>query len=465
MRDPASLQPGIHDGYVVEHPKLNGRTPPEAQKTVLGWKSKLVDPSTLYRTNFPDLKWLIPGLIPEGVTLVASRPKLGKSFLFLQIGGAVANGLSTLVSNGAPPHGDVLYLALEDSERRMKRRLRILYGENEEAWPTKRLKFMFEWRRLDQGGLEDLEEWCRSVDEPTLILIDTLKRVRPPHGNYETDYDADYRSCQGLQQLAARVAGLSIPASHHDRKADAEDVFDTVSGTLGLTAAVDSIAILKRKGNGKDAPVTLHIEGRDLEEEVAKAVKFDKETCRWIILGEAAEVQRSAERSRILAVLRSASEGLTVAEIVARASLVSRDAAYQMLGRMSEDGAVERIKQGLYGLPGTKARMEAAARAKRRFRKSDSSDSPKNTESDSITPMNGHGKSDQSDDLTDFYVGGGDATVDKNGQIVRSEPTTLQDQDDSQSDSDFSAESDRQIDGTDDDITPLDQLHLRREFQ
>jgi hypothetical protein len=50
----------------------------------------------------------------------------------------------------------------------------------------------------------------------------------------------------------------------------------------------------------KTGTVTLHIEGRDLTESVEKAIQFDRETCRWVILGEAAEVQRSNERTRVL---------------------------------------------------------------------------------------------------------------------------------------------------------------------
>jgi hypothetical protein len=284
---------------------------------------------------------------------------------------------------------------------------------DEAAWPA-RMKAVTEWKRLDDGGLTALEQWCASVPEPTLILIDTLKRVRPPRSKTETDYEADYRSAEGLQSLASRIPGLSILVSHHDRKLDADDPFDTVSGTLGLTASVDTIAILKRKGSGDGAPVTLHIEGRDLEEEIAKAVRFDRETCRWTILGEASEVQRSAERSRILGALRHAPEGLSVGEIVARASLTNRHACDCMLGRMLEDGAVERIKHGRYGMPGTKARMqeEAAKRAKEK-RQTSRSLATENAARDHLSPLNGKGKPERSLYLSDFTA---DASDDEKGE-------------------------------------------------
>jgi hypothetical protein len=322
------------------------------------WRAKLIDAQSLCDETFSEIRYVIPDFFPEGVILLVSRPKLGKSWLLLQIGCAVSEGVTTLVSDGrTPAKGDVLYLALEDNPRRIQRRLRKLFGPNKASWPT-RLTIVTERRRLDQGGLEALAASCASVENPTLIMIDTLKRVRAPKGKSQSDYDADYEASQGLQQLTGEKA-LTIMVAHHDRKMDAEDVFDTVSGTLGLTGGVDTIAILKRKG----LAVTLHIEGRDLAEPVEKAATFDRETCRWVILGEAEEVQRSNERSRVLAALKVAPEGLSVSEVAARASLISRGAADKVLGRMADVGEIERIKRGLYGLPGTKAKIAERAAA------------------------------------------------------------------------------------------------------
>src|SRR5215470_12349955 len=223
------------------------------------WRSKLIDAQELCDRRFAPLKYVVPGLFPEGATLLASRPKMGKSWLLLQITTAVAGGKSTLMTgNLPPPVGDVLYLALEDNPRRLQRRLTKYFGGLRETWPA-RLKVVTEWKRLDQGGLDGIREWCRSVLCPVLIAIDTLKRVRPPKRNGQDNYDADYEACQGLQTLAGEL-GISIIIAHHDRKMDADDVFDTVSGTLGLTGGVDAIAILKRNAHG----ITLHVEGRDL---------------------------------------------------------------------------------------------------------------------------------------------------------------------------------------------------------
>jgi hypothetical protein len=340
-----------------ETPMGEGR--PEGARNMDGgqpsdwWRTKLTRASDLCDLRFPDLKYVVPGIIPEGVTLLASRPKLGKSWLLLQVGTAVAIGVAALVPNDRPLNGGVLYLALEDNPRRLQRRLTKYFGRDRSTWPS-RLDIVTDWKRLDQGGLEAIEAWCKSVDKATLIMIDTLKKVRAPKRSGQSDYDADYEACQGLQKLGGTL-GVAIIVAHHDRKMDAEDVFDTVSGTLGLTGGVDTIAVMKRRAG----VVTLYVEGRDLVEAVEKAILFDRETCRWKILGEAAEIQRSTERSRVHGVLATAPDGMSSTEIAAAAGLKGRNAADVLLSRMVQDGEIERVKRGLYGLNGTCANLSA----------------------------------------------------------------------------------------------------------
>ncbi len=321
------------------------------------WRESLINPQVLCDEQFPEVRYVVPRIIPEGVTLLASRPKLGKSWLILQVATAIATGSVTLAASDHPEHGDVLYLALEDNARRLQRRLTKYFGGRREILP-RRLGLTTTWRRLDLGGLDDLREWCRSVSKPVLIAIDTLKKVRKPKGRNQSDYDADYEACEGLVRLTKEFAGLSIIVAHHDRKMDADDVFDTVSGTLGLTGGVDTIAIVKRSTKG----TTLHVEGRDVPETIEKALNFDRETCRWQILGEAIDIQRSAERSRVLTALRGAPDGLSVQELIGVAGLGGTNAAYLLLGRMVEAGDVERVRRGVYGMPGTRVNLSRAKR-------------------------------------------------------------------------------------------------------
>ena len=168
-------------------------------------------------------------------------------------------------------------------------------------------------------------------------MLDTLAGVRPV--KTQQGYTEDYDALAALHTLA-NDRGISILVLHHTRKMEAHDPVDTVSGTLGLTGCADTIAVLARSAKG----TTLYIRGRDVEE-AEHAVEFQKEACRWIILGEAADVHRSTERGRILTALEEGEA--TVADLVA-ATGMPRNNLDQLLFKMAKDGEIARIKRGLY---------------------------------------------------------------------------------------------------------------------
>src|SRR5258705_13903814 len=63
-------------------------------------------------TALPDVRWLVEGLLPErGVALLYGDRGIGKTFVSLALGGAVATGLSLF--NRACEKGSVVYLAGE----------------------------------------------------------------------------------------------------------------------------------------------------------------------------------------------------------------------------------------------------------------------------------------------------------------------------------------------------------------
>jgi hypothetical protein len=302
------------------------------------WRDDAITLHALRSKKFEPISYILPDIVPEGLTLLVGRPKIGKSWLMLDFAIAVAHGRFTL-GTIKPPQGDVLFLALEDSKRRIQRRADKLlptFGE----WPE-RLTIITEWRRTDGGCIEGIEDWCRSVEKPTVVVVDTLAKVRPLV-EVKNSYAADYRALTGLQELAGRHPGLGVVVNHHDRKMSADDVFDTVSGTLGLTGAADTILIITRKAG----QVTLHVDGRDVEK-TELALQFDKATCRWTILGAASEVHRSAERGRILAALEGTPEGLSPSETADITGLTHANAR-QLLVRMAKDSEIQRVGYGRY---------------------------------------------------------------------------------------------------------------------
>ncbi len=293
----------------------------------------------LRRREFEPIRYIVPGYIAEGCTLLAGRPKLGKSWLVLEIGLATASG-GTCLGGLACEQGDVLYLALEDNERRLQRRIDKVLGPMQE-WPE-RFHYATEWPRANDGGFDAIEDWILSASNPRLVIVDVLAMFRPASGGRDNQYEADYHAIKGLQTLASKY-GLAIVIVHHTRKSGSDvDPFEKVSGTLGLSGAADTTMVLDRDGNG----ATLYGRGRDIEE-VESAVEFNKDTCRWHMLGQATEVRRTDERSAILEVLHEADDGMGPREI-AVATGADRNNVDQLLYKMMKEGEIRKAKRGRY---------------------------------------------------------------------------------------------------------------------
>ena len=137
-------------------------------------------------------------------------------------------------------------------QRRLTRLLPTFSG----TWPPQ-LTIATEWPRADQGGVADIKQWITSVATPRLIIIDTLAQFRKISNGKAPIYTDDYAAISDLQKLASEH-NVGVLIVHHDRKSEADDVFDTVSGSLGLTGAADTILIMKRQAG----TVTLHVRGR-----------------------------------------------------------------------------------------------------------------------------------------------------------------------------------------------------------
>jgi hypothetical protein len=303
--------------------------------------SKLYTAGDLQWMTFPPLRFIVPGYLVEGLTILVGKPKRGKSWMALDWVLAVAHGGHAFGTIQCDV-GDCLYMALEDSPRRVQRRIRQLLPKTTE-WSS-RLTFCHTMKRLDKGGLDEIRAWANNVPLRHLVVIDTFTRVRPARDKNETPYDADYRAMSLLQELATEL-GIAIVVIHHQRKAESDDPLDTASGTTGLTGAGDSVLVLSRDGQG----VTLSRRGRDIDD-IEAALSFDKTTGRWSILGDAQEVRRSESRASILDVLKAAPEPMTPADIAIMTGL-DRNTVDAQLHRMMRSGEVLSRTRGRYSHP------------------------------------------------------------------------------------------------------------------
>jgi AAA domain len=301
------------------------------------------------REEFPPVEHIIPDLIMEGLNLLCGGPKLGKSLLMLNCAVAVAQNGVALGSIQVEKPGAVLYLSLEDHKRRLKRRFATLLKDVE---ASENLEYQTRWKRLGEGGLEDLERWIESHPHRRLIVIDTLQRIRPKRRRSGNAYEEDYEALQPLQDLVNKHPGLAIVVLHHTNKqGDSEDFFYQFNGSQGLGGGVDGGLLLKRRRGQADA--ILQQSHRDLDEDLEVALRLDPETG-WTVIGKAADYQLSRERTQILTALRQAPRALKVPEIMQSLGIEpdkkARNRLYQMLFQLAEMGLLYQPTYGYYDL-------------------------------------------------------------------------------------------------------------------
>ena len=289
---------------------------------------------------FPPVCYVVDGYIAEGLTILAGKAKIGKSWLALNFAIAVAAGG---IAFGSIPveAGDVLYLALEDNRRRLKQRIeQIMQGT---AAPE-RLHLVTKSPRVGEGLIEAIDNWRKTVLQPRLIIIDVFGKVRQPRRGKDSYYDEDYRSLEPLK-AAADLWQLAIVVIHHtNKREDPLDPFDAVSGTTGLTAAPDTVLVLTRNSQG----TTLYGRGRDIEE-IDMAVSFENVTGQWVTLGNTSEVFRSDERGKILNALKSTIAPIGPREIAAVSNMKDANVR-RLLGKMVASGEIEKASYGCYRL-------------------------------------------------------------------------------------------------------------------
>lgn len=294
----------------------------------------------LMATEFGEERWAVHGILPEGVTIFAGKSKIGKSWLAYGLALAVASGGYAL---GKIPvdRGDVLYLALEDNERRLKKRLRkLLQGE-----PVPQgLSLAIDHPRVGEGLEQKLTEWLDSHPDAKLIIIDTLKRVRPHDNGRRNIYDVDYEALQPLLPLAAGH-GVSIVVIHHLNQQPSDDPLDEISGSTGLIAVVDNLIILKRDRG--DAAAYLFITGRDIEEDQKLALSWDGPSGSWTVEGEADDYRRSVEQRKILSWLGRNNQPAGPKEI-SEALDLPYGSVRVMLPKMLREGLLENSSYGKY---------------------------------------------------------------------------------------------------------------------
>ena len=297
--------------------------------------------------EFAPIKWAVPNLIPEGLAMLAGRPKSGKSMMALGLALAVSNGgCAFSASDYQCEMGSVFFAALEDSPRRLRSRTAKLL-ESVGGNANSNFRWSVDLERLDQGGLEAIEKWVDGECNPRLFVIDLLNKVKSPIKSGSLIYDEEYKIMEGLQKLAINKQ-IAVLLIHHTRKAPSlGNPMDEISGSTAITGACDTLMLLKRTGTKG----TLFCQGRDIDE-VELALEGDLNSRTWTLLGDVQQLGQSSERQRILDVLAESKDAMSPADIAGLLD-VPRNNIRQLLHSMynrEQDPLITKVGRGKYTL-------------------------------------------------------------------------------------------------------------------
>jgi hypothetical protein len=305
------------------------------------WIQEGITLFALRRKEFDELQWIVPGLLPEGCCLMAGKPKTKKSWLALGLSLAVAMQQRKAFDSLDTRSGEVLYLDLESNQRRMKSRVGAMLGDALE-WPDN-FHLFTSWER-GEAGIQMLEEWMQYHPKTALIVVDILQNIRAPRDKNANPYDDDYNAVKPLNQFAERHR-ITVIVIHHTRKAKstADDVFEEISGTTGLTGGVATMWIIGRVPGSDD--MVLHIRGRDVDDEEL-ALSWDDYATEHRVEGDAAVYAITSERQRVLEAMK---EGVkyTPKDIAAELE-TTVNAVQKQLRHLADSLLVRKVGYGKY---------------------------------------------------------------------------------------------------------------------
>ena len=255
----------------------------------------------------PEIRWIVPDLLPVGLSMLAAPSKYFKSYLSLDLCASVAAGSRFLGRQTVQSFS--LYADLESTERRPQARLRqILCGE---PFPEK-IAFLTANDLPDLGTLgngfeESLLSILDSYPEMRLIVIDVFQLIRPKRKGKGDLYAMDYAELQSLKKIADE-RDTAILLVHHLRKMQDSDPFNMLSGSVGIMGALDSAWVITKEDRFSDE-AKLSITGRDLESREL-TIRWSKSAFKWELLGDAADLeeQRREREFRQNPIVRTVAE-------------------------------------------------------------------------------------------------------------------------------------------------------------
>jgi len=286
--------------------------------------------------EIPPERYVIPGLIGDGMSIIGGKPKIGKSMFSLNMALSMASGGSFLGQD--IEMGMVGYIALEDNARTIRKRLNTMVKRvNQDALDN---LIIFDKTEGD-NKLDWLDNVLDANPEFRLIIIDTLYKFGLAKlGSYDVSYD----SMDAIRCISQKY-DVPIIIIDHLRKAEGASTVDLFAGSIGKTGAVDGlITLVDSRKPGVDG--VLCAQGRDIQKTEIE-LSIDRDCLFWTLREE-----KLSKKEMMIQIMKANNPvALSLDEWSNKAGI---DYAYTkaLIGRLCENGVAVRVDRGLYRFNG-----------------------------------------------------------------------------------------------------------------
>lgn len=302
----------------------------------------------IQETEYPDIEWVVEGLIGPGVTIISGKSKIGKSLLAEQISDGVENGGEVFGCKCVK--GSVLHYSLEDGKRRKKKRWK------QQGINPKNTRYQFRDRKpkiplLTNGLEEEIEDWIKNTPDAKLVIIDPYVKVKKTIGGYKLNaYENDNYNLQDIYTLANKY-NIAIVFIHHTKKKSEDDVFDEMNGSAGIQSNADSMIVISSNRKMGTNPILscLPKDAEQKEFEISLNPKL-----MWEYVGKPGQANKTQLQKMIIDSIKrlETGDGVQVASI--KADISKEDDSYTKahiqteLGRLVNKTDVIKVRKGIY---------------------------------------------------------------------------------------------------------------------
>ena len=297
-----------------------------------------VDVVDILQATYEPLEWIIPDYLPEGLTLLFAKPKVGKSML------SIALSLRTAKRVNGGMSGTTLYMSLDDGNmRRYQSRVRsLLQGEEVDRG---RFYVVTSSQGLDSGLLKQLEMWISYYTDTVLIVVDVFAAIKSKKKDNDV-FGSDYRAMKPLQEFAVKHH-LAIILVHHTRKQkdNGGDWADNINGSTGLSAAVDTLWTLDREQFSNE--LLLKAKGRDVPE-IAVTIDLEDIDHEWVVSEEEESESKEEVLTTTQKILAVIGEVDMTPKQISEISGCGTPTVRKVITRMLQKNLVEQTTYGKY---------------------------------------------------------------------------------------------------------------------